>query len=246
MTTETRTGTTPAEEIHRIESSICNFFASGPGKHSAPRVSLRTLEKTSDRQEALETFTIKVGPRYLTASLGNFEIYDPRQTEAIERATNFAADMPRYSSGGAGLMLFGPAGTGKDHLLVALCRIAIVRWGFSVDWFDGQELFATARHAISEDAEHKLMQRLVTPSILALSDPQPPRGQLSQYQNSLLRDAIDRRYRLCRPTWVTTNLDSPKDAESVLTLPLLQRLREGAVKIACDWESFRDRRKAKV
>ncbi len=56
------------------------------------------------------------GKRYVTCEFGNFEITTEPQKTAVDQLRKFAEKLPCDR----GLALFGPVGTGKDHLLISL------------------------------------------------------------------------------------------------------------------------------
>lgn len=199
------------------------------------------------RSRQLQRIVERLGTRYAMATLENFAVYDNRQVAVLERLRAFAADMPAMLKGGGGLLLFGDPGTGKDHMMAALLKIAVALHGLSVEWYDGGMLFdAFADAACSEDsgALRVLQGRLIEPHVLAISDPQPPRGELSGAQVRRVRDVIDRRYRDGKSTWLTTNIDRAEDATALLTEPVMQRLKEGSGQVLCSWPSYREQRKA--
>ncbi len=239
--TEAREATpTPGLNLERLEEAICKVverFNNNEGPWT------RRLND-QDRDNCLRCLCASIGDRYAGCTLGNFESYHERQAPVVSRLIEFAREIPKHCRDGSGLLLFGPAGTGKDHLLAAVLKIAIVAHRLRVRWYDGQELFEQARYAIRRETEHELRAMLTEPHILAISDPQPPKGDLSDYQISLVRDVIDRRYRRCLSTWITTNLDKSDDANRLLTEPVMQRLKESSGKIFCDWPNYREQQKA--
>jgi DNA replication protein DnaC len=199
------------------------------------------------RSKQLQRIVERLGVRYSMATLDNFVIYDDRQSAVIERIRKFAAGMPGFLKGGGGLLLFGDPGTGKDHIIAALLKIAVAMHGLTVEWFDGGMLFdAFADASCSEEsgALRSLQSRLIEPHVLAISDPQPPKGEMSGAQVRRVRDVIDRRYRDGKSTWLSTNIDRSDDAVALLTEPVMQRLKEGSGQVLCSWPSYRETRKA--
>ena len=226
-------------DLASAERGICSFLDRLDEQLPNP---LAKRLSPQERGAELETLVRKLGHRYVWATLGNFEVYDEKaQRPVLDCLKAFARNMPERIAGGAGLILFGPTGCGKDHLLAALLKIAVAKHGFTAHWCDGVKLFAESRYAIGEDNEHALLRKLTTPQILALSDPVPPTGALTQFQACLLRDMVDQRYRAGLSTWLLTNLDQREAAEAALTGPLLSRLRHNSLQLLCDWGSYRDR-----
>ena len=75
--------------------------------------------------------------------------------------------------------------------------------------------------------------------MLVLSDPVPPKGELSDYSESILYRIVDARYITMKPTWTTMNVASGEEADRRLGAPIVDRLRHGALCLSCDWPSFR-------
>lgn len=197
-------------------------------------------------EQCAAALAFDLGERYAFATLTEFHIYDKAQQPIIDRLTDFAQNMPTILTDSPQLVFYGPPGTGKDHLLAALLKIALYRHRLTVRWFDGGELFDAFYVALKADdgAELvKLHKELHRPQILAISDPQPPSGNLSESQVRRFRDLVDARYRRGLATWLTTNVDSAKMAAGIFTRPVWERLRESAAVIECDWPSYRESRK---
>ena len=228
---------TPDPSLARLEEVVCEALAQAKGAQPWDE----NLLPRDERHEAIHELAKQIGPRYAATTLGNYEIYDSRQTVMIERIKRFAEEMPTHLRGGSGLMLFGRPGTGKDHMMAALLKLAIARHRLRVTWYDGGDLLDDIADAITTDRWREFRRCLWAPHVLAISDPVPARGEFTQSQLRRLRDLIDRRYRLGVSTWITTNIDRQADAESALTEPVLDRLREGAVQLFFDWESHRPR-----
>lgn len=184
----------------------------------------------------------RLGPRYWKCTLANFERYDhDRQNDVLMDLHSLAREMPERLSDGSGLIFLGRPGTGKDHLMAAMLKIAVAKHSLSADWWDGGALYDQIALHVGADAWPKLFKELTAPHILAISDPVPPRGDLSDPQLRRLRDVIDRRYRETLSTWITTNLDSQEQATERLSAPVLERITERSLQVFCDWESYRRR-----
>jgi DNA replication protein DnaC len=224
--------------LARLEEGICDFLKRFEEGGLDP---WKKLLSDAGRDLNLKSLALSLGPRYWRCTLENFHVYNPeKQSPILKKAKEFAADMPRRVRCG-GLFLIGNAGTGKDHVVAALLKIAVAKYRFSARWWDGGNLFDAVANSISEESFARLKKELAEPHILAISDPVPPRGHLNDSQLRRLRDAIDKRYRDTKSTWVTTNVDNNRDAEELLTRPLLERLKEGSLQLFFDWNTYRER-----
>lgn len=179
------------------------------------------------------------GARYANCTLETFVISWKSQEEVLTRLNDLVDNRMEEFRHGGGLILYGPEGTGKDHLQFAVMRFAVEELLLSVKWLDGMRLQDQIRHAIGQNREHELRKELREPQILAISDPIPPVDGLNQWNLSFFRDVIDRRYQDRRSTWVTFNGSSLEDLEAVLLPPLTARLIESSVVLHCNWPSFR-------
>jgi len=182
------------------------------------------------------------GKRYDECRLSTYEITNPKQQEVVDKLTSYCKNMAGQVREGRGIVLFGPAGTGKDHLMMALARVAIIN-DLGVGWENGMDFFATVRDSFGRDdgeTEAELIRYLTRPEILILSDPLPPAGKLTEFQTNVLFRAIDYRYSRCQPTWVTLNCSGRKEADERMGCQNMDRLIHGSLKLFCDWESYRD------
>lgn len=235
---------TMPEPVAKAESGLCRWLQQQGLLLPCP-FDARLSE--IDRPKRMKDLVRRLGYRYCNATLESYEVYHASQNAVLTRLGRFAESMPEYLKGGGGLLLFGDPGTGKDHLVASLLKLALVLHGLAVEWFDGGDLFDRIHAAMREDdgeAWRKLTAELTAPHILALSDPQPPQDALSPAQVRRLRDIIDKRYRAGKSTWITTNLDQKEYAERLLTKPVLDRLKESSAVILCDWPSYRAQKKA--
>jgi DNA replication protein DnaC len=189
------------------------------------------------RREKEADLMRQVGRRYRDVKLESFRCQHPGQQNAIDDIHAYINTFPKANGG---IVLFGPTGTGKDHLLIAAARAVILRYGYSVAWADGMTMYGDLRDLMgSEYSEKKFLNRLIAPALLIMSDPIPPRGILTDYQAAMLFRVLDARYRECRPTWASLNVESGKEGDDRIGPQLVDRLRDESLCIHCDWPSYR-------
>lgn len=177
--------------------------------------------------------------RYAGCTLENFATPTAKHVAARDAVLDYCDLMRIRCEEGGGLVLLGPPGTGKDHLLMGAMRTAILDYGFSVEWHDGLRMFHRIKAAIATNDTERFIRGLVEPQILALSDPVPPRDELSAYELAVLRDVIESRYSKGLVTWVTTNVTNTEDAHRLMSVAVTDRLMHNATQVACNWKSYR-------
>lgn len=187
------------------------------------------------RSAAWDALELQCGERYRDSRFANYEIHCDMQRKVVEA---LKAHADRCSKNG--VLLYGPSGTGKDHLLIALACEAIKRDVPSIEWVNGQDLFGEARDLMdTHESEHDFICQYTRPSVLILSDPVPIDGELTKHQANILYRIIDRRYRACRATWVTMNVLDRDDAGKRIGVATVDRLRDDALSLFCNWPSYR-------
>ena len=183
--------------------------------------------------------TSRLGRRYANCRLSNYECDGGPQGAAVASVRDYLENLQGNIRSGVNVVFFGPPGTGKDHLMTAMLRAAVTA-GLDVNWQDGADLFGGFRDAMrGTETEAVMMSRFTTPSVLAISDPVPPFGGLSEYQASMFFRLIDRRYRDMLPTWVTINAEDRSEMEQRIGANIVDRLGHDALAIPCNWKSRR-------
>jgi DNA replication protein DnaC len=177
------------------------------------------------------------GSRYQACRFDNFEAEGNEQTRVVQLLKNYCSGFSKTNIGG--LILFGPKGTGKDHLMMA-CAHAAITQGVGVDWINGAEMRGDVRDGTkSDELERDYVNRLFRPAILWISDPLPVSGPLTEAQQDRLFRVLDGRYSACKPTWVTVNVANAKELDERLGGQNGDRLRDGALAMFCNWPSYR-------
>jgi DNA replication protein DnaC len=192
-------------------------------------------------RSALDKLDAQIGPRYRGATIDTYNVEHDGQKEIVAALRDYGQNISERIKAGVGIVLNGPSGTGKDHLLVALARHAI-RSEATVSWQNGQSLLGTFRDRFSQRhprPEEDLIDEFTAANVLVLSDPVPPKGELSDYSESILYRIVDARYITMKPTWTTMNVASGEEADRRLGAPIVDRLRHGALCLSCDWPSYR-------
>jgi DNA replication protein DnaC len=191
----------------------------------------------------VEDFARSVGRRYHGCRFSTYEIQNDEQCRIATALREYAEDFPRHHKAGTGIVLFGPCGTGKDHLLAATAWEIIGRFRGVPTWVTGLDLFGRLRDGIGTNKpEADQLWPLITAPVLVLSDPLPPRGCLNEWQAGILLRIIDARYRNSLPTWASMNAANGDEAGDRMGAQAVDRLRHGAIAFFCNWPSYRTAR----
>ena len=185
------------------------------------------------------------GQRYRECSLSNYDATTDSQRAAVEVLRQHVLDFPDRN-----VLIYGPCGTGKDHLIAGLARSLMQsEWkpsprGYSlhrhpIGVFDGMSLFDTLRDRISDRDQVDLTKDSARYPIVYISDPTPLSGALSQFEQRHLYRILDARYRELKPTWMTCNVSSRDQLDECIGVRNSERILDGATSIYCDWPSYR-------
>jgi DNA replication protein DnaC len=197
------------------------------------------------------------GPRYTGNLLENYIVSCPEQQTAVDSLRDYALDFEANFQAGKSILLLGPVGTGKDHLMFAMARAAALNF-CTVLWVNGADLWMAYRQSYNCDRmgsdlvsygevlcpdlygrESCVTKKLATVDVLCISDPVPPSGPLTDSQAEKLIQIVDRRYSFLLPTFMTVNVANRLEAEQRMGAAVVDRLGHGALAICCNWDSFR-------
>lgn len=205
------------------------------------------------KQAIWGNFIKQRGQRYVPCRLSNYEAAFPKQVEALAAMQGYADAAWERIGDGQNVVIFGPSGTGKDHLLVGLVHATIAgleqakaetrNREVTFEWHNGPALSAAVRADIASGCRERdtTIYSACNAAVLLLSDIIPPAGKLTDFQADTLYLIIDERYNWRRPTWVSVNVKNRQELDAGLGAAVADRLIDGALTIGCDWPSYRKR-----
>lgn len=185
-----------------------------------------------------EQFAKVLGHPHDQCRFANFVADTPAKASVLARVKEFATN---YTPGRvANLLLCGPEGTGKDHLMTA-AGFRVIYMGASVQHWSGADLFAANRDRIGSNvSESEFLDRLLKDDVLMISDPVLP-GETSctPPQMALLKHVVEKRSQRRRSTWMTVNVETLDEADVKLSPQVVGRMCEDGVKLILKWKSYR-------
>ena len=114
------------------------------------------------------------GLRYADATLDNYVGKLPEQTKIVQQLRDYAENSNELIPQGKNVILLGPKGTGKDHLLMALAKEVLRCSGFTTKWENGCDIHQRFRESAISNRPTVSPVFAPSPDILSISDPLPP------------------------------------------------------------------------
>lgn len=220
--------------FERVAASIKAMRHADPEAPADPQ-----LVRQVEIQAEMRQFEHAAGERYRSCRLTNFTCSSQYQSRVVDAVREYGKSLEARRASREGLVLFGPVGTGKDHLAYALALHAAYG-GLTVRWINGQSWFGSVRDAMDTDrTEASIIRELEKPDMVVISDPLPPIGDLTQHQATMLYRAIEARYSHGKLTVTTVNVADDTEADRRMGAATWDRLCHEAWKIHCNWPSFR-------
>lgn len=164
-------------------------------------------ERVAARQRQLSRLThdAAIPPRFVGADL--FAAPKVGQEAAYEAARAFFYEFGTHATTGAGMLLYGPVGSGKSHLACALAHelIKSMRTVLYCTALEAFQLVKSTWRRGSEDGERDIYERLGGVDLLILDEIGVQFG--SETELLILTTIADMRSRNCLPTVVISNLE---------------------------------------
>jgi DNA replication protein DnaC len=179
-----------------------------PAGLSCPACSLAEEAKKASEREAQEKILnerrAKAEQEKLFKMFGGQRPLDEFTFERFEPVHNFAAfqRVKNFNPLADNLFLYGPTGTGKTHLAVALAREMVDR-GLNVSFYKVPALMREFRRNLDPDAEESLIRLLASTAVLVIDDMGV--GKATEYVIEKLHEVIDARQNQYRAGLVITS-----------------------------------------
>ncbi len=167
------------------------------------------------------------------------ERFDAASCPSVNAALLAELATCRFVTEAAPVLIAGPTGTGKSHLVQSLCHCAL-RKGYEVLFMTHAKLLATLLAARATNVLERKLQQLARIDVLAIDDfgLRPMRTP----QDEDFHDLIDARYER-KTTLLTSNLDFDEWGAAfpnkLMGAATLDRLRDKAYRIVLDGETRR-------
>jgi len=234
---------TKAPMSRRFEELKARILATPESPQNKPRSPIeieaeRTARRECEMESALRRLKAEAGGKYAEAAVANWTASTDRQRQVREAVIEYCRTIRERVKAAEGVLLYGPVGTGKDHLAMGIAKAACLE-SLSVRWLKGQEWFGSLRDAIDNDKSEREIFLGLACDVLVLSDPLPPMGALTQYQASMLYRLIEDRYSRGGVIVATVNVASDEEADSRMGAQTWDRLKDRAWQIRCEWKSYR-------
>ena len=165
-----------------------------------------------------------------------------RQRDVLDAVQEMCDGIEEIIHSGQQILITGQCGTGKDRLLVSLCRAALahIQDASMVTRWRGADLWMRIRDGITaRELEADILKEVTAPAVLAISDPIMPGQEGTSLQQDWLYRILDRRQSLGRPTWFTTNAYDMDELVTTVGAANFSRMKDNAILINCDWDEFR-------
>lgn len=146
---------------------------------------------------------IGIPAKHADSTRASFVPASKHQTAVLMAVTRVLDD---YEVGveNRGLVLYGGVGRGKTHLLVAILRELVLRYGISARFVEFSHLLADLKSGFdSGRGAAELLDPLVAVDVLGIDE--LGKGRNTEFEGTVLDELVSRRYNAMRPILATTN-----------------------------------------
>lgn len=198
-------------EGERAVARACGCVSDCPLCHDTGLVSTGT-ERFSPRRrcvcqhfaQRMRTFDqVLIPARHAESTRASFIPANKLQTAVLGEITKY---LDGYEAGreNRGMVLYGEVGRGKTHLLVAMLRELVFRYGITARFVEFSHLLADLKSGFdSGRGAAELIDPLVAVDVLAIDE--LGKGRNTEFEGTVLDELVSRRYNAVRPILATTN-----------------------------------------
>ncbi|WCM21392.1 ATP-binding protein [Paraburkholderia bryophila] len=200
-------------------------------------------EQKRQRQRRMEQRLSQSGIplRFRDRTIDNFVADTDAKRHALKIAAEFAESFDDHLHTGTTVVFSGKPGTGKSHLAIAAAMVVMkTNTALYLNALDLVRMVRDTWRRDSEMTESAVLTELSTVNLLVIDEIGMQYG--TEGEQVILFDVLNRRYRDLMPTILLTNLGA-KGMKEFLGERSFDRLREGGIWVAFDWESHRGLKK---
>ncbi|MCB9677366.1 MAG: ATP-binding protein [Alphaproteobacteria bacterium] len=152
----------------------------------------------------LERFeSAQIPARHAASTRASFKPTEARQAAALV-AVSAWLDAYRPREENRGMVLFGDVGRGKTHLMIAMLRELVFRYGVSVRFVEFSHLLADLKSGFDHgQGSARLIDPLVKVDVLAIDE--LGKGRNTEFEGTVLDELVSRRYNAAGTILATTN-----------------------------------------
>lgn len=141
--------------------------------------------------------------RHASSTRASFKPAEPRQSAVLVGVSTWL-NAYRPGEENRGLVLYGDVGRGKTHLMVAMLRELVFRYGVSVRFVEFSHLLADLKSGFDQgQGAARLIDPLVAVDVLAIDE--LGKGRNTEFEGTVLDELVSRRYNAAGTILATTN-----------------------------------------
>lgn len=171
---------------------------------SGHRKGLRRCSCVGFKQRLVRFNAIKIPGRLANTTLRSFVLSEVQQQSDAYAAAHVFAKQYKPSEINRGLVLWGPVGRGKTHLLAGMLRQVALEHNVSARFIEFSHLLSTLKGRFDRgEGAAAVLDELVSVDVLAIDE--LGKGMLTEFELATIDELVSRRYNAARTIIATTN-----------------------------------------